>query len=496
MDRGIKSQHTTASSNITHIPPVVSVLGHVDHGKTTLLDAIRKTSLAKREFGGITQKIGASTVEILHEGQKRRITFIDTPGHEVFSKMRSRGAVASDIGLLIVAANDGVKPQTSESIKLLKDAGIPYIVVLTKSDLPVANPERVKQQLLQEEVLLEGYGGDVPVVEVSATTNHHVKELLDLILLVFDLRQSTHPAGSQSQSLHAIVIESKLEPKSGPRATVVIKEGTLNVREDLFCEGKIFRVRTLINDQNQQVKQATVGDAVEILGMDTVPNVGSIITAQQQVAQSSDGEPTQDSQLKRELVYSQQADQPELAVIMCADTQGALEAITNALPKEVKVLSKKTGEVTEADILLAKSTGGIVLSFNSRIRPDVQKLAATEKVLAKNYQIIYEMLDEIRDVLEGKKLAKIEEIYGTAKVLAKFPFEKTFALGISVLDGRVARGDKIRIMRGDEKIGESTVISLRVGKNPTSKIEKGHEAGIIISPLLDFNTGDMIICHG
>lgn len=482
------TENTHTESNI--YPPVVAVLGHVDHGKTTLLDAVRKTSIADREYGGITQNIGASSVEILYEGKQRRITFIDTPGHEAFSKMRSRGAQAADIGLLIVSAVDGVMPQTRESIQLLKQAQIPFIVVLTKSDLPTATAEKVKQQILREDILLEGYGGDVPVIEISAKTGHNIKELLDLILLVTELKGSDEKPSAQGP-LKAIVIESKLDQKAGAKATVIIKNGTMHTREDLFCEGVMFRVRNLINDRGVQVKEASIGEGIELFGTEKVLSVGSIVTSEK--SGSKVPEVKHISGI-RELIYQPQQEEEGLAVILCADTQGSMEAILHVLPDDVKVLTAKTGEITEADVLHAKSTNAFVLGFNTRIRPEVQKLAMTEKVLVKNYKIIYEMLDEIKDVLEGRALARIEIILGVAKVLAKFPFEKGFAFGITVADGRVARGDRIRVMRDEKAVGETTIHSLRVGKNPVNKIEKGHEAGIVLNGKLDITIGDMLIC--
>jgi len=471
-------------------PPVVAVLGHVDHGKTTLLDAIRKTSIAEREHGGITQKIGASTVEIISDGKPRRITFIDTPGHEAFSQMRSRGAQAADIGLLIVSSVDGVMPQTRESINVLKSSGIPMIVVLTKSDLPTRNPEKVKGQVLREGIMLEGMGGDVPVIEVAANTNQNIKELLDLILLVEEVEQSTrHRVISPTNSLRAIVIESRLDQKAGPRATLIIKDGKMEPREEVFCDDAPFKVRSIMNDAGSMLQLATIGDAVEVLGFLKVPLVGSVIS-DKPVAQA-----VKEQTLREGLAYSPNANQEDIPIILVADSQGSLEAITQALPGKINVLEQKTGEMSESDIMHAKSTGSIIVGFNSRIRPDVQKLARTEKVLTKNYTIIYELLDELADVLEGKRLAQIEQIYGAANILAKFPFEKTFVLGISVVDGRVARGDKIRIMRGDESLGESQITSVRIGKNPTSKVEKGHEGGIVIAPMLDFQAGDVLISH-
>ncbi|MFH1186840.1 MAG: translation initiation factor IF-2 [Candidatus Levyibacteriota bacterium] len=468
-------------------PPVIAVLGHVDHGKTTLLDAIRKTNIAEREHGGITQKIGASEIEIKHEEKLRKITFIDTPGHEAFSQMRGRGLRAADIALLIVALNDGIKPQTKESIELLKASKTPFIVVLTKADLPDISVEKVKKQFLKEEIILESYGGNVPSIEVSAKSNHNVKELLDLILLIYDVNQDKFTYSSKKE-LEAIVIESKLDPKAGPKATVVIKNGVIKVRSDIFAGGIKARVRSLTNDKGKQLKEATVGEAVEILGFENAPKIGEIVNSK-----IKEKKELGSSELQEEEVQKSQEGMPSF--IICADTYGSLEALISSLPSELKILSSKTGDIETSDILFAKSTGAVILGFNIKIKQDVLKLAEAEKVLLRNYNLIYEIIEEVKDLLEGKKLAMQEQIYGRAKILASFPFEKGKALGISVLEGRVAKGDRVRLMRDKEVVGESNVNSVRIGKNSTSKVEKGQEAGIVISPLLDFTIGDMLICH-
>lgn len=472
-------------------PPVVSVLGHVDHGKTTLLDAIRKSNIANREHGGITQKIGASSVEIVHEGEKRRITFIDTPGHEAFSNMRGRGARVADIGILVVAANDGVMPQTRESIQLLKNAQIPFIVAFTKSDLAEAQVEKVKQQLLKEEVIVDSMGGDVPSIEVSAKSGHNVKELLDLILLVFEMNYAQErEAGNvaSDKPLEAVVIESRLDPKSGARATIVVKNGTLSVKDMIQAAQATGKVRSLVTETGNMTPSVTIGDAVEVLGFEQVPAVGSIIRKQGE-AQAKLVEAPHSTKAKSG------GEESLLSLILVADTQGSLEAILYSLPEGVKVILSKTGDVSEADILMAKSVGAIVLTFNLKLKPDLVKFALTEKILLKNYTIIYELLDELRDVMEGKALAGMEQLYGAARILATFPFEKSQVLGIKVLEGRIAKGDKIRLMREDIVIGESTIVSLRQGKETASKVEKNQEAGILISPLLDFSIGDVIISH-
>lgn len=474
----------------TPYPPVVVVLGHVDHGKTTMLDAIRKTDIVKTEHGGITQKIGASSITVPHEGRERAVTFIDTPGHESFVLMRSRGAKAADIGLLVVSSLDGVMPQTKESIALFQKSNLPFIVVFTKSDLPDRAVKKVKQQLLKEGVLLEGLGGDVPFIEVSGKTGYNIQALLELILLVFDMQVATKQK-SEKDPLEAVVIESRLDQRAGPRATVVVKSGKLTLRDEVACEGVVGRVRTIVNDQGQHVRDATVGDAVEILGSPQVLPVGSLLVlagGSEEQPQTATPPPSEQTPLH--------AEEYPLSVILRADTLGSLEAIVHALPQEVHIVSQRTGEVTEADVMLAKSTEAFIIVFNLKTRGEVGKLAKTEKVLLKHYEIIYELIDEAKDALAGKELAMEEKVLGVAKVLASFRYEKNSVLGVAVLEGRVAKGDRVRLGRADTVIGQSTIASLRQGKNPTSRVEKGQQAGIILSSPLDFTIGDVLTCLG
>jgi translation initiation factor IF-2 len=489
----IKNEKSTETE---FYPPVVAVLGHVDHGKTTLLDAIRKTNVASGEHGGITQKIGASEIEILHDGQTRKITFIDTPGHEAFSQMRGRGAQAADIGLLIVSSVDGVMPQTKESIQLLKNSKIPFIVVLTRSDDPAKQVERTKQQLLKEEVLIEGYGGDIPVIEVSGKTGDHVKELLDLILLVYEMKKEAnfYPF-KRTGALMGIVIESKLDKNAGPKATVVVKNGVLKIKTEIFAGEIRAKVRGLISDKGKNLEEVSVGEAVEVLGFEKVPTVGSVVTDTPKVMEAF--------AYKEEVVTTKLPDSPfeiedqnVLSIVLCADSAGSLEAIMNAVPKgNLQFVVQKTGDIDVSDVLFAKSTGSIVLGFNIKIKPEIAKLAKTEKILVKNYTIIYEMIDEVSDFVQGKLESLQEDILGIAKILASFPYEKTKVMGIKVAEGRIAKGDKIRLMRDDVVIGETRVSNARKGKEQTSKIETGEEGGVIVSPALDFTIGDVLISH-
>lgn len=484
-------KNLSKEQSTNQIPPVVTVLGHVDHGKTTLLDSIRKTSIAEREHGGITQKIGASSVEIEHDGKKRSVTFIDTPGHEAFKLMRGRGLQAADLALLVVSSVDGVMPQTKESIQLLRASKTPFIVVLTKSDVPDKNIDKVKGQLLKEEVLLEGKGGEVPVIEVSAKTNKNIKELLDLILLVFDLHQPSY-----IDKFKGIVIESKLDPKAGPKATIVVKSGKVSLRDELAADGIKAKVRSILDTHGKMQQEAQVGEAVEILGFEKVPKVGSVVEFASDV-------PQKEKEAQTFGTLPTFDEDQRLRVILVADTQGSLEAIENSLGERVYVVLSKTGDIESSDVLFAKSTGSVILGFNVKVKPDVQKLAESEKVLVRNYTLIYEMLSEVEDFLQGKAEALVEKILGRAQVLASFPYDKQKVLGVKVLEGRIAKGDRVRLVRdlpagrqGKENIiGESTISSLRAGKEQVSKAEQGQEAGILLSNFLDFNLGDVLISH-
>ena len=406
------------------------------------------------------------------------------------------------------------------------------IVAINKVDKAPENVERVKNDLTQEGVLLEGYGGDVPFISVSAKTNTNIRELLELISLVFEMKQK--PAVRDSK-LRGIVIESQLDQRSGPKATVVIKSGVLKVRDEIECEGVKARVRTIINDKGMHLNRATAGEAIEVLGFEKVPMVGGIVVSAGSQARgpvtqfpsvsapssilmndevraagdlSSRTTPSPGSipfRSGQEAMpmpedFLNEKEVPTLSIVLCGDNQGSLEAIVRSLPKEINIALQKTGDITTTDILLAKSINAIVLGFNVKIKTEIVKFAAQEKILLKNYKIIYELISEIKDALEGKQLSLVEEIYGRAKILASFPFEKTKVLGIRVLEGRVARGDKVRLISppagGEEIIGESTINSVRMNKNVVSKIEKGQEGGVILSPFLDFTIGDMLICHG
>lgn len=465
-------------------PPVVAVLGHVDHGKTTLLDSIRKTNEAGSEPGGITQKIGAYQIEINFEGENRKITFIDTPGHEAFLAMRSRGVSAADIAILVIAANENVKPQTKESIKHIKESKIPFIVALTKSDLPSIQPTKIKQELAKEEVLVEELGGKIPCILVSAKTGKGVKELLDMILLVWDMQEK-----KEEPEFRAVVIESKLSPRKGILATLVIKSGELGVKDEVFFGtiGLVSKIRAIISPQGKQVNTAQAGDAVEVLGFAELPKLGEVITRQKPVRE--------DKTVPLEKALKTEHPKQALSIILKADTLGSIEAILASLSREVLVVSANSGLVGEGDITNARAHGAIIIAYNVRVGADIFKFAKNEKVIIKQYNLIYELLDQIRETAQGLLEIETETILGKANVLASFPFEKTKVLGLRVFEGRVALGDKIRLIREEQEIGESTIRSMRRGKENLNVAEKGTECGVVISPMLDFEVGDMLLSY-
>lgn len=434
-------------------PPIVVILGHVDHGKTTLLDFLHKSSVASREAGGITQHIRSF--------QLNSITFIDTPGHEAFAAMRSRGAKIADFAVLVVAADDGVMPQTKQSIEFIKQSKIPYIVAINKSDLPAADPDKVKTQLTESGVVVEDLGGDVPVVSISAKTGKGVPEMLELLELLASLNP---PQADPEGSLEAIVLESRLDSKKGPLATVIVKNGTLKVGSG---------IRALINSESESIKEALPSTPVEILGLSTVPEVGSIIGSSIPSPKLGEGR------------------KGEVNIVLRADVKGSLEAITNSLPKEIGILFSGTGDVTESDVDLAKTSSSHIIGFNVKVPPSVVKLAEVEKVPIHLYKIIYELLDELKQ-LAIKPLSH-EVIIGNAEIIADFQYDSDHVAGCRVTSGVINKSAKVRVIRGGQAVGESKIKSLKSGKSDALSVKSGAEFGAVFSPSVDFKVGDSIM---
>lgn len=481
-------QNTTSSP----FKPVIAVVGHVDHGKTTLLDAIRKTDVTAREKGGITQSIGATEVEVDHEGQKRTVTLIDTPGHEAFANMRTQGVSAADIVLLVIAADDGIKPQTKESIDKIKEAQIPFIVVITKIDTQGANIEKVKQEVTKEGILLEGMGGNVPVIGVSAPKGEKIKDLLDLIILSYDIQNIEKSINAPTL---AVVIDARLDKKKGITTSVIVKEGTLKVQDIMYTTHKeIGKIRALFATNGQQVKEAYPGDAVEILGAtEVVPSGSTLFTnAQAQVTQQT---AQQTLSTKDVLARLTKKEEKTLRIILKTKTSAESEAVKNALPESIEVVNSGQGDISTSEIMMAKDLGALVIGFNVAVEKGVQALAQSDDVFYKSYGIIYELLDEVQDVADALAAEGQQKELGMARIIAKFGEGDTPVLGLEVQSGRLALGDTVKLKRGEKTIGNSKIVSLKRGKADVKEVARDLECGARLENSLDFIIGDAIIAY-
>lgn len=452
----------------------MAVLGHVDHGKTSLLDVIRETNQVKREAGGITQSIGASQVTTK---DKKKITFIDTPGHAAFSAMRSRGAEVADIALLVVAAESGVKPQTVEALRHIKEAGIPYIVVINKIDLPSASPETVVGQLEKEGVLFEGSGGNTPKVNVSAKERRGIDSLLELIILVFE---TSKQKAETKNIFQAVVIETSKDRK-GPLVSVVIKSGKLSVADEIASGDTKAKVRAIFDVNSKSVKEILPGDPAMILGFSKLPSVGSVIQ------KTEEGASTKVSKL--EGTKALKKDKEQVGIVLKAKDTGVLEAILASLPKESFVVSSSVGELSENDVFLAKSGKAKIFVFESKTPPSALKLAETEDVEVESFKIIYKLIEAVVEYVERDK----EQEKGRANILASFPFSKKQVAGAKLVSGSISKGDSLVLLRGDQEIGRAKAVSLRILKNEISNVKAGEEFGVIMNPQLDFAKGDVIL---
>ena len=505
----VEEEIEESPEDLVERPPVVVVMGHVDHGKTSLLDRIRKTDVARREKGGITQHIGASQVE-LENGKK--ITFLDTPGHEAFTTLRARGAKVADIAVLVVAADDGVMPQTVEAINHAKDAGIPIIVAVNKIDLPQANPEKVLRELSEHGLIPEEWGGDTPVVRVSAKTGEGIDELLEMITLVAELEElKANPKGKTK----AVIIETKLDPKRGPVATAIVQNGTLKVG-DIFVAGATHgRVRAMIDDKGRRLKEAPPGTPVELLGFEELPEPGDILivvsdekTARllaEQRKRQKEQEKLKGTALKLEEIYEkiQKGELKELKIVLKADTIGSIEALKKALEElstdkvKVSIIHSGVGAISESDIMLAKASGAIVIGFNTRPNPAARRLLEEEKVDVRTYGIIYDAVEDVKKALEGLlEPEKVEELLGQAEVRATFKIKKVGTVaGCYVLEGKLVRGAKARLVREGVVIYDGEIEGLKRFKEDVKEVPKGFECGVKLKDFNDIKVGDIIECY-
>ncbi len=455
-------------------PPIVCVLGHVDHGKTTLLDSIRKTNVVAQEKGGITQSIGASVITT-KEGKK--ITFIDTPGHAAFSKMRSRGAKVADIIVLVVAADDGVKPQTKEAIQLIKEESTSFVVAITKVDLPTASVEEVKGQLAKEGVMLEGRGGDIPVIAVSAKQGKGIDELLETISLLSEIQGVS---ASLDSPLEAVVIES-YKDKKGPLATIVIRNGGLSIGDEIQAGEVNGKVKAIFDDKGVPQKKITAGYPALILGLEEVPSVGSLVTIKNSAPKLA--------LKKKQERWIGKLKEGEIPIILKARNAGVIEAIKENLPSKIVVVDFSVGDVTESDVLAAKASNSLIFAFESRVSSQVAKLAQAEGVVIERFDIIYELIQRLEEILKKGTL----QIQGKAEIIASFPFEDKKVAGCRVIEGKISKNDNLILMRGEKELGRVKAVSLKKQKQTISEATTGEEFGILFMPQLDFQIKDMLV---
>ncbi|MCM0021134.1 MAG: translation initiation factor IF-2 [Tagaea sp.] len=503
------SGDTDADEALVPRAPVVTVMGHVDHGKTSLLDALRATDVAKHEAGGITQHIGAYKVT-LKSGAA--ITFLDTPGHEAFTAMRARGAKVTDIVILVVAADDGIQPQTIEAIAHAKAAQVPMIVAINKVDKGDANPDRVRTDLLQHDVALEGHGGDVLGVEVSAKTGLGLDKLEEAILLqseILDLR------ANPGRGAQGAIVEAKLERGRGSVATVLVQKGTLKVG-DIFVAGEEWgRVRALLDDRGRPVDSAGPSTPVEVLGLTGTPQAGDDFQVVENEGRAREvtefrkrrtREQTATARargtLEQMFVKIQQGEAKELAVVVKTDVQGSLEAISASLAKlktdevSVRLLHGAVGGITEGDVALAKASEGLIVGFNVRANPQAREMAKRDGIEIRYYSIIYNVLDDVKAALSGLLAPTLREKFlGNAEIRQVFDVSKAGKVaGCRVVEGMVKRGAKVRLLRDQTVIHEGTLKTLRRFKEEVREVQEGYECGMAFENYEDIREGDLIEC--
>ncbi len=485
-------------------PPVVTILGHVDHGKTSLLDAIRSTNVTSREAGGITQHIGAYQIEY----RDRKITFLDTPGHEAFTAMRARGAQVTDVAVLVVAADDGVQPQTIEAISHVKAAGVPIVVALNKIDKADANTDQVKAQLAEHGVTIEEYGGDTPLVPVSARTKQGIEDLLETVLLVADVAELKADPGRPAIGR---VIEAHMDARRGAVATILVQTGTLS-RGDLVVAGVNYgRIRAMTDDKGKNVGRAEPSRPVEILGLPNVPEAGDVfravpdektakaLAAQNALERAGGAGAERPSTLDEMFAQVKEGKAKELKIVLKADVQGSLEAIKGALakvPQEeigLQVIHDGVGDITESDLTLAAASDAVVIGFNTKMEAPARRAAESTKVDVRQYKVIYELLDDVQKALTGMlEPEMVETILGHAEVRQIFTAGKTTIAGCIVSDGVMRRGTQARLLRGGGPAWEGTIDSLRRVKDDVREVNAGLECGIILAGNNDILVNDVI----
>ncbi len=502
----------TDLENLIKRPPVVTIMGHVDHGKTTLLDAIRKTKVAQGEAGGITQHIGAYHVDVDHDGKTQQVVFLDTPGHEAFTAMRARGARVTDIAVLVVAADDGVRPQTIEAIRHAQAAEVPLVVAINKVDKPEAQPDRVKQELTEFGLLSEEWGGQTIMVPVSALKGENLDTLLEMILLVAEIEElSANP----NRPARGTVIEAHLDKAKGPVATLLVQNGTLRVGDTLVAGHVFGKVRAMVDDRGARVEAASPSFAVEVLGLSNVPAAGDDFEAYtsekeaRAIAQERSDQQRQ-SRLHQMMAsrrvtlnslsaQAQEGELKELNLVLKADVQGSAEAILGSLKQlpqnevQVRVLLANAGEITETDVDLAAASGAVIIGFNTTLATGARASADQSGVDIREYNVIYKLLDDIQGAMEGLlEPEMVEEPLGQVEVRAVFAVGRGAVAGCYVLSGKAIRNCKIRVHRGDKVIHEGGLDSLKRIKEDAKEVNAGYECGIGLDRFNDWAVGDII----
>lgn len=485
-------------------PPVVTVMGHVDHGKTSLLDCIRNTHVQTHEAGGITQHIGAYQVNC----KGKKIVFLDTPGHEAFTAMRARGAQITDIAILVVAADDGVMPQTIEAIHHAKSAGVPIIVAINKIDKPGANPDRVKQELMEQGLLPEEYGGDTIMVPVSAKKQIGIDDLLEMVLLVAEVKELK---ANPNRDARGVIVEAKLDKGRGPVATVLVQNGTLRIGDSVVCGTTYGKVRAMVNDRGENVKKAGPSVPVEILGLNDVPEAGDILAVLEEKRARSIAEARIERQ-RNNLIKSkkvslddlfhqiQEGDIKDLNIVIKADVQGSVEALSSSLLKlnkndevRVSIVHSGVGAVNESDVMLASASNALIIAFNVRPDANARKLADTENIDIRTYRVIYDAINDVKDAMSGMLKPKYKEvIQGRVEIRQVMKFSKALVAGSYVLEGKICNNSKIRIIRDNIEIFDGEIDSLRRFKDEVKEVNAGYECGISIVDFRDFKEGDII----
>jgi len=486
--------------------PIVTVMGHVDHGKTTLLDYIRKTKITEREAGGITQHIGASTLEY----ERKKIVFLDTPGHEAFTAMRARGAQATDIVILVVAADDGVMPQTVEALNHAKASGVPIVVAVNKIDKPDARPDRVRQQLADHGLIPEEWGGDTIFVDISAKSGEGIDQLLEMVLLVADMCELKADPTIEPEG---VVIEAELDKGKGPVATVIVQQGTLRRGDILLTETAWGRVRAMIDDLGKQVDEAGPSKAVEILGFDRVPQPGEIfrtISSEKEARQAIDdrvqeqkkaeAEPSRRITLEDLYGKMQKGETPSLKVVIKCDVQGSLEALKSSMQKletdevQINFIHEGVGRISESDVMLASASEAIIIGFNVRPDSNAKKMAEAEGVQIRLYRVIYDVIDDVRSALEGMLTPTIKEnVIGQAEVRAVFKVPKAGKIaGCFVQEGQIKRNAKVRLIRDGVVIWDGSLDALKRFKDDVREVKAGYECGMNLANFQDVREGDIL----